>query len=51
LQAAIALRLLAQLWPVATTALLAAAALAWAIVAAAWAGRHGFWQGEARPDR
>jgi len=45
LQTAIALRLLAGLWPDAAAAVLAVAALAWLIVAATWAVRHGLWQG------
>jgi uncharacterized protein involved in response to NO len=50
LQTAIVLRLLAELWPVAAAAALAAAALAWLIVAATWAVRHGLWQGLSRAD-
>ena len=45
LQTAIVLRLLAPVWPADAPAVLAAAALAWLIVAATWGARHGLWQG------
>lgn len=55
LQAAVVLRLLAAIWPapwgaVGTAGLLAAAALGWLVVVAAWAARHIGWYGRPRVD-
>lgn len=50
LQAAVLLRVLAALWPAATTPLMTLAALAWCAVVTAWAGRYGRWLGRPRAD-
>jgi uncharacterized protein involved in response to NO len=50
LQAAIALRILAELWNVGTVGLTVASALGWAGCMAAWAVRYGHWYGTPRAD-
>jgi uncharacterized protein involved in response to NO len=50
LQAAIALRILAELWNVGAVGLTVASALGWAGCMAAWAVRYGHWYGTPRAD-
>lgn len=50
LQLAVTLRLVAALAPSSPTPWLACAAVAWMVVAAAWASRHGRWLGSPRAD-
>jgi uncharacterized protein involved in response to NO len=50
LQAAVALRLVAALWPAATDPLTRVAVLAWAGACAGWAWRYGGWLGRPRVD-
>lgn len=50
LQAAVVMRVLAEVWPGARLALLGAASLAWSIVCVGWASRYGLWLGRPRID-
>jgi uncharacterized protein involved in response to NO len=50
LQAAVLLRVLAALWPAATTALALLAVAAWAVACVGWAVRYGAWFGRPRVD-
>ncbi|RVT88719.1 NnrS family protein [Inhella crocodyli] len=50
LQGTAVARVLAALWPAMGGALTLAAALGWAVVTLAWAGRHGAWLGRPRVD-
>ncbi len=50
LQAAVLLRLASAVWAALPPLVLMLAALAWAVVATAWALRYGRWFGVARPD-
>jgi uncharacterized protein involved in response to NO len=50
LQAAVLLRVLAALWPAATTALTLAGVLAWATATLGWSLRYGSWFGRPRVD-